>query len=96
MQFEWDPDKNKSNRLKHGISFEEAVLIFHGPVLTAFDDHHHSETREISFGLLGISVVLAVVHTDRAGIARIISARKSSKNERTLYFDYLSTTLGSD
>ncbi len=28
MEFEWDENKNKSNQLKHGISFEEATKIF--------------------------------------------------------------------
>ncbi|MBX2927520.1 MAG: BrnT family toxin [Saprospiraceae bacterium] len=28
MEFEWDENKNKSNQLKHGISFEEATQIF--------------------------------------------------------------------
>ncbi|MFN9068423.1 MAG: BrnT family toxin, partial [Bdellovibrionales bacterium] len=28
MKFEWDEDKNKKNRKKHGIWFEEAQQIF--------------------------------------------------------------------
>lgn len=31
MEFEWDENKNQSNQLKHGISFEEATEIFRYP-----------------------------------------------------------------
>ena len=34
-QFEWDEEKDRSNRAKHGIGFEEAKVIFFSPVLTA-------------------------------------------------------------
>ena len=28
MQFEWDPEKDRANRLKHGLSFSEASQLF--------------------------------------------------------------------
>lgn len=31
MEFEWDKNKAKSNRVKHGIHFEDAVLLFDDP-----------------------------------------------------------------
>jgi uncharacterized DUF497 family protein len=31
MRFEWDEKKNKSNIIKHGISFEEAIDVFEDP-----------------------------------------------------------------
>jgi hypothetical protein len=96
-EFEWDEAKNASNRQKHGISFEEAILIFNGPVLTRADVHHESgEVRELSFGLLGGIVVLAVAHTDRNGRTRIISARKATARERKAFHDYLEEALGRD
>lgn len=96
-EFEWDEAKNASNRQKHGISFEEAILIFNGPVLTRTDVHHESgELRELSFGLLGGIVVLAVPHTDRNGRTRIISARKATARERKAFHDYLEKALGRD
>ena len=30
-KFEWDEEKNQINKKKHGISFEEALLIFADP-----------------------------------------------------------------
>ncbi len=39
MKFEWDEDKNKLNKMKHGISFETAILVFADPErLELYDD----------------------------------------------------------
>jgi uncharacterized protein len=91
--FEWDPEKNVSNRQKHGLSFEEAASIFDGPVLTG-PDEYAGEYREKSFGLLGSAVVVCVVHADRDGKTRIISARKATPNERKHFDGYLKKALG--
>jgi uncharacterized DUF497 family protein len=88
-RFEWDDEKNLANRRKHGISFEEASTIFDGPVLSLEDEGEHSEVRERSYGLIGGVVVACVVHTDRDGTTRIISARKATRNERKHFYDYL-------
>lgn len=91
MEFEWDEQKNLANQAKHGISFEEAQAIFDGPVLTFPDARWYSgETREISVGEIAGIVALAVVHTDRSGKVRIVSARRASRHERKLYHDYQS------
>ncbi|WP_439395404.1 BrnT family toxin [Bradyrhizobium sp. PMVTL-01] len=90
--FEWDPEKNTSNMQKHGLSFEEAASIFGGPVLTGPDDSAE-EYREKSFGLLGGVVVACVVHTERDGKIRIISARKATAKERKYFDAYLRKTF---
>lgn len=92
--FEWDDNKNATNRQKHGVSFGEAVTIFDGPILTHPDERHHSEVREISFGRLGGEVVVCVVHTRRGARTRLISARKASKAERKLFDEYLEKAAG--
>lgn len=89
--FEWDDEKNATNRAKHGIGFEEAITIWEGPVVTGHDQRHQSEVREISFGLVGMTVV-CVVHTDRDGKTRIISARKATRSERREFDAYLQRT----
>ncbi len=94
-KFEWDEDKNASNLQKHGISFEEACEIFDNPVLTQIDDRRdYGEVREISFGMIAGLLVVAVVHTDRNGTKRIISARLAKKTERRHYYAYLEKALG--
>ena len=90
--FEWDAAKNAANTRKHGLSFEEAASIFDGPVLTGPDDST-DEAREKSFGLVGGVVVACVIHTERNGKIRIISARKATTNERKLFDAYLKKAL---
>ncbi|MGE0116464.1 MAG: BrnT family toxin [Dongiaceae bacterium] len=89
IEFEWDNAKNTMNRSKHGISFEEAATIWDGPIVTGQDEAHHSEVREISFGLIGGTTVACVVHTERNGKIRIISARKATNGERREFDAYL-------
>lgn len=89
LDFEWDVEKNKANLAKHGIAFGEAALIFRGLTLTEVDDRQdYGETREISIDQLPEQVVIVVVHTDRDGVTRIISARSANRAERRKYDDY--------
>lgn len=86
MDFEWDEQKNQINVEKHGLSFQQAAKIFDGFTLTSVDNRfEYGETREITMGLLDGVAVIVVVHTDRAGVCRLISARQASKQERKRY-----------
>ena len=91
--FEWNPAKNATNRRKHGISFEEAIEIFDGPVLSRADDIY-GEARERSYGLIKDVVVVCVVHTARGAARRIISARKATKKEREEFHACLTKAIG--
>ncbi|MCH8293007.1 BrnT family toxin [Candidatus Poribacteria bacterium] len=91
-QFEWDENKNQENIQGHGISFERAKTIFNGIVYTDVDDrYNYGEVREKSIGLMEGMVVVVVIHTDRNGLIRIISARKANKQERRDYYAYAGT-----
>lgn len=81
MRFEWDDSKNQSNFTKHGISFEEVIEIFDKELVTWIDDRK-------DYGEINNNVVILVVHTDRHGITRIISARKANSRERRKYYEY--------
>ena len=90
--FEWDRAKSVANLSKHGVSFETASRIFEGPVLTAIDARlDYGEVREISIGAVGGAAIVTVVHTDRNGVTRIISARPAKRRERRLYAEALRT-----
>ena len=90
MEFDWDPAKNEANLKKHGISLDEAKHIFDGPILTRADDREdYGESRDVSLGALSPDAVLVVVHTQRSGKTRLISARKASRRERKVYYDHL-------
>jgi len=89
LRFAWDERKNRANRVKHGIWFEEAQGAFDDPHARIFGDPEHSE-REDRFLLLGMSSVgrvLVVVHCYREAeeLVRIISARKATKRELQVY-----------
>lgn len=84
--FDWDDQKNQVNIAKHGVSFEQAKLIFDSFTVDRIDDRFfYDEIRYFSLGRVGSATILAVSHTDRNGVCRIISARPALKHERRLY-----------
>ena len=86
QKFEWDETKNRANISKHGIDFAFASRIFASFTLNREDKRFdYGETRIISTGCVDGIAVLVVVHTDRFGTCRIISARQANTQERTLY-----------
>ena len=84
MQFEWDREKANRNLRKHGVSFDEAVIVFYDPLSATFDDPDHSvgERRFITVGYSAQGRLLAVSHTERGKSIRIISARPATRHER--------------
>lgn len=87
--FEWDPAKNRANKKKHHVSFEEAKTVFfdEGALIASDPDHSHEEDR---FLIIGFSLqlrVLLVCFCERQGgsVIRIISARKATRKEQTQY-----------
>jgi uncharacterized DUF497 family protein len=84
----WDESKNRTNRKKHGVSFEEASALFHrgDDYLEIFDDaHSDEEDRFIAIGPIKKGLVL-VVYTERdEDTIRLISARWATKREADLY-----------
>jgi uncharacterized DUF497 family protein len=90
LRFEWDERKNRANRRKHGVSFEEAQTAFYDANALAYADPDHSEDED-RFILLGLSFrlrTLVVCHCYRETeeVIRIISARKADRNEQRDYW----------
>lgn len=87
--FEWDEAKNKLNRQKHGIWFEEARSVFEDDRAKVFldDKYSGSEDRFLIIGHNAFGKSLIVVHCYRKDdeVIRIISARKTTKKERLIY-----------
>jgi uncharacterized protein len=88
--FEWDERKARSNALKHGVRFEDAMLVFADPyALVEQDRLEGGELRWQTLGLAGGVVLLLVAHTVRdeqeGEIIRIVSARKAVRKERNRY-----------
>jgi len=87
IQFEWDEKKAAKNRLKHGVSFEEASTAFGDPLSITIEDPLHSEdeNRLVLIGKSEWFNTLVVAHLEKKDTIRIISARKASKKERKVY-----------
>ena len=90
IEFEWDLSKARSNRRKHGVSFEEAKSVFYDEFAIQFYDDANSDLEEDRFLMLGISNnsrLLLVCHCGRGEgeIIRIISARPATRNESKYY-----------
>jgi uncharacterized DUF497 family protein len=96
-KFDWDPDKARSNEIKHGISFYTAMSVFRDPrsVEWADEDIDHEDRWK----LLGMTVrgILLVIYVERyvyafegnatpKVVTRIISARRANKHEQRLYY----------
>ena len=88
MEFEWDPNKDRGNREKHGISFEEAVTVFDDDLQITIPDPDHSigEYRYVTIGSTSTGRLVVVSHTEfEDDRIRIISARGATTHERRTY-----------
>ena len=88
--FDWDERKNRINRRKHGVSFEEARSVFYDDCAIEFYDEPHSDPDD-RFLLLGLSAharLVLVCHCYREDeqTIRIISARKATPAEAQHYW----------
>lgn len=91
-EFDWDPNKERANIRKHGLSFRRAATIFHDPnQLSLFDEgHSQREDRWITLGIDSTGILRVVVHTfeqieENLWRIRIISARKATSAEEKQY-----------
>jgi len=84
MEFEFDRIKSLANKKKHGITFEEAQKLWEDEnrlVVPA------KSTDELRFAIIGKikNKTWSAVYTIRKGKIRLISVRRSRKEEKTLY-----------
>ncbi len=91
MKFDWDLEKEKRNLRKHGLSFTEASMLFTGrsKYLELYDEvHSEDEDRFIAIGPI-IKGIIVVVYVERDfDIIRIISARKATQSEASLFNEF--------
>ena len=88
MEFEWDENKRLANLAKHKIDFVKVRVVFNDPNRLEKVDNRkdYGEVRASTIGKLEDEVIVLVVHTDRNGKIRIISARQAKRKERSLYY----------
>jgi len=84
MEFEYDPEKSESNKAKHGIDFEEAQRLWADMNSILLNTALTDEERFLVVGTIDKTLWTAVI-TFRNGTARIISVRRSRKDEKQAY-----------
>jgi uncharacterized protein len=84
MEFEFDQRKSLLNREKHGIDFIEAQRLWDDIDLLIVPARTEDEPRSVAMGRINEKLWSAVI-TYRDERIRIISVRRSRKEEQELY-----------
>ena len=89
MRLTWDEAKNRSNRRKHGISFDTAAQVFLDPLHISRQDRIvEGEVRWQTIGMVDGVLLILVAYTvieEEDETIRIISARRVTRQERIEY-----------
>ena len=87
MQFTFDPRKDATNIVKHGLSLSDAPMVFNAVNKLTIKSTRNDEARMMDVAMVEVAgVVLVLVYVLREpNLVRVISLRRASKQERTLY-----------
>jgi len=84
MEFEFDSQKSKTNKIKHGFDFYEAQALWDDPDLIEIPVKTSDEPRYLVVAKIAGKHWSGVI-TYRGEKIRIISARRSRKEEVDIY-----------
>ncbi len=84
MEFEFDPEKSNSNKIKHGIDFNEAQELWDDPDLIEIPVKTSDEPRYLIIAKFAGKQWAGVI-TYRGENIRIISVRRARKEEVEIY-----------
>ncbi len=84
MEFEFNSRKSTNNLAKHGIDFDDAKKLWDDPDLLEIPAKTEDEPRWLLIGKIAGKHWSAVI-TYRRDVIRIISGRRSRKEEVMLY-----------
>ena len=84
MEFEYDPGKSETNKVKHGLDFEEAQALWDDPRLLEAPARTEDEPRFVAVGKIEGRHWTAV-WTPREGAVRLISVRRARPEEVERY-----------
>jgi hypothetical protein len=84
MEFEFDPQKSRANKGKHGIDFIEAQLLWQDPDRIEIPARTEDEPRTLVIGKISGKYWSGII-TYRDDRIRIISVRRSREEEIALY-----------
>ena len=81
IMWDWDEDKRRANRRKHGVDFASVARFEWAGAMTEPDTRFdYGEPRLIATGMIGDRLHV-VIYTERDGRKRIISLRKANSRE---------------
>lgn len=83
--FEFDQNKSKSNKAKHGIDFNEAKKLWDDQNRIIIEARTTDEKRYLLIAAINANIWSAIF-TIREKSIRIISVRKSRENEKEIYY----------
>ena len=87
MEFAWSETKRAANLKAHGLDFVDAPRVFEGATYTFEDDRFpYGEQRFITLGLLA-GIPVSIIHTETDHEIRIISFRKATAREASIFFN---------
>ena len=82
----WDPEKARTNVVKHGIAFEDGEAALTDPSgLTREDPDARRERRFVTVGADALGRIVTVVYSYRGTEVRLISARPATRKETDAY-----------
>lgn len=84
MSFEYDPEKSRSNKAKHGIDFDEAQALWQDERLIEAPARTDDEPRYLAVGMID-GRHWAAVCVRRGDSVRIISVRRAREQEIEYY-----------
>jgi uncharacterized DUF497 family protein len=84
MEFEWDENKSRANKSKHGIDFNAAAELWNDPDRIEIQTNFSNENRNALIGKIENKLWTAIF-TRRKDAIRIISVRRARKKETQLY-----------
>jgi len=84
MEFDFDPEKSRTNLAKHGIDFEHAQQLWSDSSLLILPSRFLHEARYLAIGRID-GRFWTTVFTERSNVIRLISVRRSRTEEKTLY-----------
>ena len=83
MEFEWDEDKRRLVRQKHGVDLKDIALMFEDPITMEIwpDPRDPSALRRVAIGLVD-GVWYELAFEERGGVIRLITGWKLNERSR--------------
>jgi uncharacterized DUF497 family protein len=86
MRVDWDPEKARIHRRKHGVALPDAeVALFDPHALTREDESAEAERRFVTLGIDALGRFLVLVFSLSGDVLRLILAGKATRRERSTY-----------